>query len=105
MIIVVRYFGGIKLGAGGLTRAYSQSAQAVMEVLNTEFQVPVVNIKLVCDFAQEQQIRYFLNQVQGDIIHVDYQNRVIINATIPEADLMPFQQNISSMGCELRFLD
>lgn len=105
MIIVVRYFGGIKLGAGGLTRAYSQSAQAVMEVLNTEFQVPVVNIKLVCDFAQEQQIRHFIGQVQGDIIHVDYQNRVIINATIPEADLTSFQQNISSMGCELRFLD
>ena len=105
MIIVVRYFGGIKLGAGGLTRAYSQSAQAVMEILNTELQVLVVSIKLVCDFSQEQQIRYFLNQSQGNIVQVDYQNRVIINALIPEAGLTPFQQNISSMGCEFRLLD
>ena len=105
MIIVVRYFGGIKLGAGGLTRAYGQSAQAVMEILNTELQVPVVSIKLVCDFSQEQQIRYFLNQSQGNIVQVDYQNRVIINALIPEAGLTPFQQNISSMGCEFRLLD
>ena len=105
MIIVVRYFGGIKLGAGGLTRAYGQSAQAVMEILNTELQVLVVSIKLVCDFSQEQQIRYFLNQSQGNIVQVDYQNRVIINALIPEAGLTPFQQNISSMGCEFRLLD
>ena len=98
-------YGGIKLGAGGLTRAYGQSAQAVMEILNTELQVLVVSIKLVCDFSQEQQIRYFLNQSQGNIVQVDYQNRVIINALIPEAGLTPFQQNISSMGCEFRLLD
>ena len=34
VVIVVRYFGGIKLGAGGLTRAYSSTAQAVVDNMN-----------------------------------------------------------------------
>lgn len=50
MIIVVRYFGGIKLGAGGLTRAYGQAAQAVMEILPTEQQVLMDSIHIECDF-------------------------------------------------------
>ena len=31
MVVVVRYFGGIKLGAGGLVRAYSKAANAALE--------------------------------------------------------------------------
>lgn len=105
MIIVVRYFGGIKLGAGGLTRAYGQSAQAVMEMLKTEQQVPLVNFKLVCDFSQEQQIRHLLGQFNGDINLVDYQSRVFITAWVPEVELQGFKQSLMPMGCELQTLD
>ncbi len=59
MIIVVRYFGGIKLGAGGLTRAYGQAAQAVMEVLPTQTQIPTSEFTIHCNFSLEQQVRYF----------------------------------------------
>ncbi|MEA1988961.1 MAG: YigZ family protein, partial [Pseudomonadota bacterium] len=58
MIVVVRYFGGIKLGAGGLTRAYGQAAQAVMEGLKTEQEVPKTEIQVTCDFSQEQPLRH-----------------------------------------------
>ena len=34
LIVVIRYFGGIKLGAGGLTRAYSKSAAEIIKKLN-----------------------------------------------------------------------
>ena len=33
LIVVIRYFGGIKLGAGGLTRAYSKSASEIIKKL------------------------------------------------------------------------
>ncbi len=105
MIVVVRYFGGIKLGAGGLTRAYGQAAQAVMEVLQTIEQVPVVNFKLVCDFSQEQQIRHLLNQFNGDLNQVNYQSRVSITACVPEFELQGFKQSIMPMGCEFKVVD
>lgn len=105
MIVVVRYFGGIKLGAGGLTRAYGQAAQAVMEVLQTIEQVPVVNFKLVCDFSQEQQIRHLLNQFNCDLNQVNYQSRVSITACVPEFELQGFKQSIMPMGCEFKVVD
>lgn len=36
LVVVVRYFGGIKLGAGGLARAYSNSASAVLDMSGTK---------------------------------------------------------------------
>lgn len=40
LVVVVRYFGGIKLGTGGLVRAYSGVTQAAMEQLQTKLKVP-----------------------------------------------------------------
>lgn len=91
MLVVVRYFGGIKLGAGGLTRAYSQAAQAVMELLPIqEFELQT-ELMLVCDFADEQPIRHHLEQIDGDVIETDYSEQVQLKVQLPEKHQTEFQ--------------
>lgn len=99
MIIVVRYFGGIKLGAGGLTRAYGQATQAVMEVLPVEQEVTMVTLKIQCDFSQEQQIRHLLAQYEGQLQQVDYQQQVQLSVSLPEVCEPLFCQQLQPMQC------
>lgn len=62
LCIVIRYFGGVKLGAGGLVRAYTQS------VTNTLEEIDLIEIKkgkkveIIFPYNQEKQINYLLSQ-------------------------------------------
>ncbi|QBZ84260.1 IMPACT family member YigZ [Hydrogenovibrio crunogenus] len=104
MVIVVRYFGGIKLGAGGLTRAYSQSAQAVMEMLPTHKQIPLTSVKIDCDFSQEQPIRHLLSTLDGQVESIDYGQQVVIEACLPVSHLASFKDSLNAMGCPFKCL-
>ncbi|HHT00323.1 MAG TPA: YigZ family protein [Thiomicrospira sp.] len=102
MVIVVRYFGGIKLGAGGLTRAYGQAAQAVMEVLPVEQQIEMAMVSLSCDFSQEQQVRHLIGVAEGNLLNINYQQTVIIEAAIPLNNRESFQQSLLAMSIEFK---
>lgn len=77
LIVVVRYFGGIKLGASGLTRAYRQAAAAVLKRASLTVHQPQVHIHLRFDFAQETSVRHWAQRHQGRWISWEYVNEGI----------------------------
>lgn len=87
MIIVIRYFGGIKLGAGGLVRAYSQAAQQAYDEGETELKVELDEFQIQCDFSDEQAIRHWLFQHQGEVIGTEYQQAVTMKIAIDDRHL------------------
>lgn len=98
IIIVVRYFGGIKLGAGGLTRAYAGSAQlAVDEMQLVEF-VPKSTLIIETDFANEAQCRYIAAQLGGEIGEVNYSQTVQLPVTIANENIAELQENLGIYG-------
>jgi putative IMPACT (imprinted ancient) family translation regulator len=72
--VVVRYFGGIKLGAGGLTRAYTDAIATAL--LDAEYIISVAqnNIEIALPFADEGRIRRFVAQNEGLVLGVHYSN-------------------------------
>ncbi|MFC0820009.1 IMPACT family protein [Moraxella marmotae] len=95
IIVVVRYFGGIKLGAGGLTRAYATAAQmAVDAMVLTQF-VRRQSVTVRSDFANEAQVRYLVDAVGGEILAVDYDTQVHLKAQIDAAKVPDF---VASLG-------
>lgn len=96
MIVVVRYFGGIKLGAGGLSRAYGQAAQAVMEILPVIERIETTHLKFEMDFATEQWFRHILSQFQGEISTIDYSQKVTIHVEVPTMHIAELTQKLNA---------
>ena len=98
IIVVVRYFGGIKLGAGGLTRAYAGSAQAAVDEMILNPYVPMTQIQILAEFATEAQCRYMIESLGGDIDDVAYSKQVTLTATLAEADVENLKARLAMDG-------
>jgi len=86
VIVVSRYFGGIKLGAGGLVRAYSGSAQSVMDGLVVSQFVATMRTRISIDFSQEQYLRHWLSIHRGKILKTSYHDGVICEIELAESE-------------------
>lgn len=62
LAVVVRYFGGIKLGAGGLVRAYTKSVTETLKESSFVFLVPGFKISLTFPYDEEKNILYILGK-------------------------------------------
>ncbi|MBS9779818.1 MAG: YigZ family protein [Moraxellaceae bacterium] len=98
VIIVVRYFGGIKLGAGGLTRAYASSAQAIIDKVELVPYIAMSEVRISTDYAKEAQIRYLIDEVNGTINQVDYAETVLVTATIEKQKLDTLKDSLGMNG-------
>lgn len=80
LIVVIRYFGGIKLGAGGLTRAYSNSASLVINDNITELiEGYLININL--DYNYIKDVEYILKDIK--IQSKNFDEDITITFTLP----------------------
>jgi uncharacterized YigZ family protein len=94
LAVVVRYFGGVKLGAGGLVRAYSS---AVSEAVNSAQLVqvtPSVQLQVTVDFAKETKIRHIVAMHQGEILNVEYTTQVTLDISIAATQAELFTQQV-----------
>ena len=98
IIIVVRYFGGIKLGAGGLTRAYAGSAQAAVDQMILQPFVPMTQVQILADFATEAQCRYVVESLEGTIEDVAYSKQVTLTVTIAEVNIETLKTELAMAG-------
>lgn len=87
IVVVIRYFGGIKLGAAGLVRAYSRSAQGVIETLKVNEYVPKLTVKISCDFREEQSVRHRLTALHAKILYVEYTTGVVMQVAIGKQEV------------------
>ncbi len=85
LCVVIRYFGGIKLGAGGLIRAYTKSVTECLK--NEEFKELENGYKIKIEFAynQEKQITYLLNN--SIVIHKEFNETITYICLINEETL------------------
>lgn len=84
--IVVRYFGGIKLGAGGLVRAYGQAVSQALDKAQWKTILPKETLQLCCGFEDERHIRHLAEHYRADVIEVFYSTQVELHLVIESAN-------------------
>lgn len=84
IIVVTRYFGGTKLGTGGLVRAYSEAAHVAFDSLNTEEKIEKVLLGIETSYSFYEQIKRLIIEHQGIIDDEVFEAQVAIFAQFPE---------------------
>jgi uncharacterized YigZ family protein len=92
LIAVIRYFGGVKLGAGGLTRAYGNAAKQVIEAAEIGAYVELANIRLTLDYKQMQPLEYLLKKLDGQIVKQEFTGQVQLVIQLPAAQVSTLLQ-------------
>ncbi|HHC74631.1 MAG TPA: YigZ family protein, partial [Thiothrix sp.] len=70
--IVVRYFGGIKLGTGGLVRAYGGAVNAALDETPYHLKIPLQACYLSVPYPLEDAVRQLLQRHSATIEHTHY---------------------------------
>jgi uncharacterized YigZ family protein len=94
VLVVVRYFGGIKLGAGGLVRAYSSSASLAMDKLKLETLVDCKTFTLTFDYKLESSLKHLLESMNIMIGESAYTHNITYTFDIPKTDIEGFNQQL-----------
>nr|NIX15739.1 YigZ family protein [Candidatus Dadabacteria bacterium] len=87
VVVVSRYFGGTKLGTGGLVRAYTSSVQDALDKLPLEDCVALQSITLKFDYQYENTVRQILNKFNLEIADSSYSDNVEMGVEVPENKL------------------
>jgi len=85
-VFVVRYFGGTKLGAGGLARAYGNAAKTALEQGKIQNVVPTDICQLTIAYERRQHLDYQFSQLAGEIISIEYREAVQVKLQVPSAN-------------------
>ena len=92
MVVVVRYFGGVLLGAGGLVRAYSEAAAKALDAAGLCQYVPVVRWGFAVDYAHWARLDRFLQSSDIQLEQTDYGAEVLCQGLSREEAWEPFRQ-------------
>ncbi|AUZ84795.1 YigZ family protein [Methylophaga nitratireducenticrescens] len=96
VVAVIRYFGGVKLGTGGLTRAYGNAAKQAIEAAGKLPWVEMAQLSLKIDYSQLQMLEYQLKQIKGRIVDQQFTDRVSVVIELPAEHLVAIREQFSS---------
>jgi uncharacterized YigZ family protein len=97
-IAVVRYYGGINLGTGGLARAYGGTAKLALEAARISPFVEMRQIRLVLNYARLDGFIREVARLDGQMVDKIFGERVTVVASVPADEVMTLQNRFEEGG-------
>ena len=96
VILGTRYFGGTKLGIGGLTRAYRDCARKTLETARLTTKEPLTNYKIELSYEELGVVSKLVESLEGTVLNINYSDNVVIMVSIPRREEENFKNGFKS---------
>ncbi len=96
--VVTRYFGGTKLGTGGLVRAYSRAARQALAALPRARKVPTHTARVVVPYALFEQAQRLVRLHGGQVVDKAFTADVTLTAQLPQEALGQLQAGLKQIS-------
>jgi uncharacterized YigZ family protein len=97
-VVVTRYFGGTKLGTGGLVRAYSDAVRSVIEEVPFAQKMSATTVSICLPYTLFEQVSLMVASFKGHIVERDFTADVRLIVQFPSAQLHDFQQALQELS-------
>ena len=94
VLVTARYFGGTKLGIGGLVRAYTESAQLALSQLETELKVERRLVGIELPYSLYKIAKILIETHNGVVIEEIFEAEVLVTARFVSTDLERFAADL-----------
>lgn len=98
VLVVTRFYGGIKLGTGGLLRAYSQCAEETIQKGKIKKFVHYHFFQIHYPYNLTRQIHYILGKHQAEITNSDFETEVTSEIKVPERNAPQLKEELENSG-------
>ena len=95
--VVTRYFGGILLGAGGLTRAYGGTAKLALNEAGISRMRLWASLAVPCSYSLYERMRLTVEQSGGVVTDTDFGTDVVMTVTLPAEDVDAFCAQVTEL--------
>ena len=96
--VVTRYFGGILLGAGGLTRAYGGTAKLALDAAGVSRMRLWTTLAVTCPYPLYERMRLLTEQSGGVIADTDFGADVTLSVLLPSELVERYQDNVTELS-------
>jgi uncharacterized YigZ family protein len=96
--VVTRYFGGVLLGAGGLVRAYTQSAKDALDAAGIAVVRRWMELAVPCPYPYFDRVKQEVAALGGALGEVEYTHQVTVHALLPEEQAEEFSRRITELS-------
>ena len=96
--VATRYFGGVLLGAGGLVRAYTQSAKDALDAAGISVVRRWVELAVDCPYSFLERVKLACAAQGGAVGEIEYAAAVTVHALLPEGGVEAFQAQMTELS-------
>jgi uncharacterized YigZ family protein len=97
-LVITRYFGGTKLGTGGLVKAYTEAAQSVVNAVGRGRRVPVHVAMLAIPYNLLERVRLLTTRQRGEILSEDFAADITLTLRLPAETFLSFQGELAELS-------
>ena len=94
--VVARYFGGTKLGTGGLVKAYGGGVKHALTQLQTIEKIPQAQLTLICQYEQISLVEHLCMEHQAQIVNRNYTTQIELIVSIAERNAPVFTETLKN---------